>query len=74
MAAKLSGLLKMVLGRNARPFVSSVARNYNEIYKLIDQKSCFGVVLHSYRTVDHILSCQLFEIRIPRQKLGLETI
>ena len=74
MAAKLSGLLKMVLGRNARPFLSSEARNYSEIYKLIDRKSPFLVVLRSYRTVDHILSCQLVEIRILRQNLGLETI
>ena len=74
MAAKLSELLKMVLGRSAQPFLSSEARNYSEIYKLIDRKSPFLVVLRSYRTVDHILSCQLVEIRILRQNLGLETI
>ena len=64
----------MVLGRNARAFLSSEARNYSEIYKLIDRKSPFLVVLRSYRTVDHILSCRLVEIRILRQNLGLETI
>ena len=57
-----------------QPFLSSEARNYSEIYKLIDQKSPFLVVIRSYRTVDHILSCQLVEIRILRENLGLETI
>ena len=37
-------------------------------------KSCFLVVLRSYRTQGDTLSFYLVEIRILRQNLGLETI